>query len=128
MEILNYAVLGKDFALSCPDSKVSRMFIRFCQLLGLKDRHLKFKFHRADLTNEDSKKVENRWKKTVIGCGFNDDNFVVASESEGRFLGNHDGSGFLEIALLNNGYKRVQRHQSLFSFLHFLLILSYPEE
>lgn len=128
MEILNYAVPGKDFALRCPDSKVSRMFIRFCQLLGLKDRHLKFKFHRADLTNEDSKKVENRWKKTVIGCGFNDDNFVVASESEGRFLGKHDGSGFLEIALVNNGYKRVQRHQSLFSFLHFLLIFSYSEE
>ena len=128
MEILNYAVPGKDYALRCPNSKVSRMFIRFCQLLGLKDRHLKFRFHRADLTIEESQRVENRWKKTVLGCGFNDGNFVVASESEGRFLGKHDGNGFLEIALVNNGYKRVQRHQSLFSFLHFLLILSYQEE
>lgn len=34
MEILNYAVPGKDYALRCPNSKVSRMFIRFCQLLG----------------------------------------------------------------------------------------------
>jgi hypothetical protein len=104
---------------------VSRIFIRFCQLLGLKDRHLKFRFHRADLTKEQSKAIEYRWKKTITDYGFNENNFVVASESEGRFLGKHDGNGFLEIALVNNGYKRVQRHKSLFSFLHFLLILSY---
>jgi hypothetical protein len=55
-------------------------------------------------------------------------NIVVASESEGRFLGNHDGNRFLEIALVNTKYKRVQRHQSMFSFLHFLLILSYEKE
>ncbi|MEM5505593.1 tyrosine-type recombinase/integrase [Shewanella frigidimarina] len=128
MEILNYAVPGKDYALRCPNSKVSRMFIRFCQLLGLKDRHLKFKFHRADLTIEQSHRIENRWRKTITDYGFIANNFVIASESEGRYLGNHDGSGFLEIALVNNGYKRVQRHQSLFSFLHFLLILSYQEE
>ena len=128
MEILNYAVPGKDYALRCPDSTVSRIFIRFCQLLGLKDRHLKFKFHRADLAIEKSQRIESRWKKIVIDCGFNANNFVVASESEGRFLGKHDGNGFLEISLVNNGYKRVQRHQSLFSFLHFLLILSYQEK
>ncbi|MCL1143211.1 tyrosine-type recombinase/integrase [Shewanella gaetbuli] len=127
MEILNYAVPGKDFALRCPDSTVSRIFIRFCQLMGLKDRHLKFRFHRADLTKdkEQSKAIEYRWKKTIKDYGFNENNFVVASESEGRFLGKHDGNGFLEIALVNNRYKRVQRHKSLFSFLHFLLILSY---
>ncbi|MFT6907965.1 MAG: integrase [Oleiphilaceae bacterium] len=128
MEILNYAVPGKDYALRCPDSKVSRMFIRFCQLLGLKDRHLKFKFHRADLAFEQSQRIQKRWRKTITDYGFSDTNFVVASESEGRFLGKHDGNGFLEIALVNNGYKRVQRHQSLFSFLHFLLILSYEKK
>lgn len=125
MEILNYAVPGKDYALRCPNSTVSRIFIRFCQLLGLKDRHLRFKFHRADLTKEQSKRIEYRWKKTITDYGFNVSNFVVASESEGRFLGKHDGNGFLEIALVNNTYKQAQRHHSLFSFLHFLLILSY---
>ena len=55
-------------------------------------------------------------------------NIVVASESEERFLGNHDENGFLEVALVNTKYKLVQRHQSMFSFLHFLLILTYQEE
>ena len=127
MEILNYAVPGKDYALRCPDSTVSRIFIRFCQLLGLKERQLKFRFHRAGLSKEQSQRIEYRWKKTITDYGFNISNFVVASESEGRFLGKHDGNGFLEIAFVNNRYKRVQRHQSLFSILHFLLILSYTD-
>jgi integrase len=128
MEILSYAVPGKDYALRCPESNVSRMFIRFCQLLGLKDRHLKFKFHRANLDIDQAQLIQSRWKKTITDYGFSDSNFVVASESEGRFLGNHDGNGFLEIALVNTKYKRVQRHQSMFSFLHLLLILSFNAE
>ena len=128
MNILNYAVPGKDYALRCPDSKVSRMFIRFCQLLGLKDRHLRFKYHRADLPLEVSNRIQRLWMKTIVDYGFSEKNFLVGSESEGRFLGKHDGNGFLEILLVNNAYKRVQRHQSLFSFLHLILILSYNEK
>ncbi|ODR87057.1 hypothetical protein [Shewanella xiamenensis] len=127
MSILNYAVPGKDYALRCPDSNVSRMFIRFCQLLGLKDRHLRFKYHRVDLTLEASNRIEERWIKTIVDYGFSEKNFTIGSKSEGRFLGKHDGNGFLEILLVNNAYKRVQRHQSLFSFLHLILILSYNE-
>ena len=128
MEILYYAVPGKDYALRCPYASVSRRFMQFCQLLGLKGRHLKFKYHRANLTIDKSQRIQSRWKKIITDYGFSDTNFVVASDSEGRFLGKHDGNGFLEISLVNNGYKRVQRHQSLFSFLHFLLILSYEKK
>ncbi|MFB2761602.1 tyrosine-type recombinase/integrase [Shewanella xiamenensis] len=125
MEILQYAVPGKNYALRSPYSNISRMFIRLCQLLGLKARHLKFRYHNANLAPEKSNLIQARWKKTLIEHGFSDTNFVVASKSEGLYLGKHDGNGFLEIALVNNSYKRIQRHQSLFSFLHFLLILSY---
>ncbi|QYK06998.1 tyrosine-type recombinase/integrase [Shewanella zhangzhouensis] len=127
MEIILYAVPGKDYALRCPDSKVSRMFIRLCQLLGLKARHLKFRHHSADLDTEKSSLIKARWKKTICEYGFSDTNFTIASTTEGQFLGRHDGNGFLEIALVNNNYKRVQRHQSLFSFLHFMLILSFDK-
>jgi integrase len=125
MAILQYAVPGKDYALRCPDEKISRMFIRLCQLLGLKARHLKFRYHNANLAAEQSSLIQARWKKTLIEHGFSDTNFVVASKSEGLYLGNHDGNGFLEIALVNSKYKKVQRHQSLFSFLHLMLILSF---
>ncbi|MFB2683628.1 tyrosine-type recombinase/integrase [Shewanella mangrovisoli] len=128
VEILNYAVPGKSNALRCPDSKVSRMFIRFCQLLGLKDRHLRFKYHRAGLPLDTANRIEERWIKTIIYYGFSEKNFIIGSEGEGRFLGKHDGNGFLEISIVNNTYKRVQRHRSLFSFLHFILILSYSEK
>lgn len=125
IEILRYAVPGKNYALRCPDANISRMFIRLCQLLDLKARHLNFRYHNANLTPEKSNIIQARWKKTLIEYGFSDTKFVVASESEGLYLGKHDGNGFLEIALVNNSYKRIQRHQSLFSFLHLLLILSY---
>ncbi|MCC4831788.1 tyrosine-type recombinase/integrase [Shewanella sp. 10N.7] len=125
LEVLNFAVPGKDYALRSPNLTASTDFMRFCQVLGLKERHLKFKFYRADLSIEESQRIEKRWRKTVNDCGFDANNFALARESEVRFLGKHDGNGFLEISLVNNGYKRVQRHQSLFSFLHFLLILSY---
>jgi hypothetical protein len=125
MEILKYAVPGKDYALRCPDEKTSRLFLRLCQLLGLKARHLKFRYHNANLAPEKSSLIQTRWKKTLIEHGFSDTNFVVASESEGLYLGKHDGNGFLEIALVNSKYKRVQR---LVSFLHLLLILSFNAE
>jgi len=127
MEIILYAVPGKDYALRCPDAKVSRMFIRLCQLLGLKARHIKFRYHGADLDPEKSNLIKERWKKTICEYGFSDTNLTIASTTEGQFLGQHDGNGFLEIALVNNSYKRVQRHQSLFSFLHFMLILSFDK-
>ena len=125
MEILLYAVPGKNYALRCPYSNISRMYIRLCQLLGLKARHLKFRYHNANLAPEKSNLIQDRWKKTLIEHGFTDTNFVVATKSEGLYLGKHDGNGFIEIALVNNSYKRIQRHRSLLSFLHFLLILSY---
>ncbi|WP_445780157.1 tyrosine-type recombinase/integrase [Shewanella sp.] len=128
MEILKYAVPGKGYELRCPDSTLSRMFMRFCQLLGLKGRHLVFTFYRADLTIEESKYIEIRWKKTISDFGFNPKNFLFAKEDQGLYLGNHDGNGFLEIALVNNTYKQPQRDQSIFSFLHFLLILSYENK
>jgi hypothetical protein len=54
-------------------------------------KYLKFKFHRANLTIEQSQRIQIRWKKTITDYGFCDTNFVVASESEGHFLGKHDG-------------------------------------
>ncbi|MEZ9368431.1 tyrosine-type recombinase/integrase [Shewanella sp. 10N.286.51.B2] len=128
MEIIRYAIPGKDYVLRCPNVYISRVFIRFCQLLGLKNRHLKFKFYSADLSEKVSEAVQIKWKRRLAEHEFSHANFEVATQNENKYLGKHDGSGFLEIAVVNNLYKRVQRHQSIFSFFHLVLILSYENK
>ncbi|MGL4474669.1 MAG: tyrosine-type recombinase/integrase, partial [Shewanella sp.] len=124
LSIITYAIPGKNYALRCPDLDISKNFMAFCQLFELKPRHLRFKYYPADLEAAESLAAKNWWVKTIESYGFSDTYFVIAKPTEGRFLGKHDGKGFIEIALVNNKYKRVQRHRSIFSFLHFLLILT----
>ena len=124
MEILRFAVPGKSNALRCPNSRVTRMFLRVCQILKLKSRHLRFRFYEANIDKHRVLKVKNIWLKEIKSFGFDNPTFAIAQYSENEFLGKHDGYGFLEVDIVNNAYKKVQRHQSIFSFLHLMLILS----
>lgn len=131
LQILKYAAAGKDFALRCPKDAVICNFFNLCITFKLKARHFRFRFHQVDLKNESAVQAKSYWQQLISSYGLSDSGIENASIQEGKFLGKHNGNGFLEIGLLitvegsKGAYKRARRHHSLMSFLHLLLIISY---
>ncbi|WP_350604207.1 integrase [Pseudoalteromonas sp. SMN1298-MNA-CIBAN-0114] len=131
LQILKYAAAGKNFALRCPDGQVIRNFLNLCIKFKLKSGHFKFRFHQVDLQNQNVTQARSYWEQLVSSFGLSDSHIESASIEEGRFLGKHNGNGFLEVGLLitvkgsKGTYKNSRRHHSLMSFLHLLLIISY---
>ena len=125
MEILRFAAAGKNYALRCPERRQAKLFIRFCQILGLKGRHFVFRYHQMDLSDEKANMVTDLWKEYLASVGFGSSRFVSAQMSEGQYLQKGTENGVLEIAVVATKYKRIQRHYSIFSFFHLMLILSF---
>lgn len=131
LQILKYGAAGKNFALRCPDEQVIRNFLNLCIKFKLKSSHFKFRFHQVDLQNQNVTQARSYWEQLVSSFGLSDSHIESASIEEGRFLGKHNGNGFLEVGLLitvkgsKGTYKKSRRHHSLMSFLHLLLIISY---
>ncbi|MCQ8876537.1 site-specific integrase [Pseudoalteromonas shioyasakiensis] len=131
VKILKYAAAGKNFAIRSPDVTMNKDFLRLCRMLELKDRHLHFKFHRGELSSTDALEAKQKWETLIKDVGFYNSLVNEAPESEGRFLRNSSGLGYLEISVLISKrmcFRRVQRHYSLFSFFHLLLILSFQSD
>lgn len=125
MEILRFAAAGKNYAVRCPERRQAKLFIRFCQILGLKGRHFVFRYHQMDLSDEKANMVTKLWKEYLASVGFGSSRFVCAPMSEGQYLQKGTENGVLEIAVVATKYKRIQRHYSIFSFFHLMLILSF---
>ena len=131
VKILKHAAAGKNFAIRSSDVTINKDFLRLCQKLQLKDRHFNFKFHGGELSSNDAFKAKLKWVNLIKEVGLHSSHLHDAPESEGRFLRNSSGLGYLEISVLisvTKGFNRAQRHYSIFSFFHLLLILSYQSD
>ncbi|WP_209326939.1 hypothetical protein [Pseudoalteromonas sp. PA2MD11] len=131
VKILKYAAAGKSFAIRSPDLFVNEQFLILCSKLNLKDRHFNLKFHRGELTASEATKAKQVWEQLKNRVGYKEAKIKDAALSESRYLQNSAGHGYFEIAVLisrKSNFKREQRHHSLFSFFHLLLILSFQSE